>query len=299
MQLDGDRCPACRASRLKTSSVVASDMPAGYEIEIKECGACGFAWQWPPQRDLEASIQHAKTRYTAPQNSEYYKSDKRERVALEQVLFVESLTHRLGSLLDVGAGDGTFVKVAASRGWSAAGLDPAAPEEIIGNPSIRQTTLDNLGAEEFFDLVTLWDVIEHLDRPLDVLREAVEHVKPGGWLVVETGNFQSMDRVKAGSTWWAYAADHRWYFAPPIVKKMLTSLGLINIKCGDRVLRPGWQGNKQASAPWLGKHIKTALARPHHAAREFHGYMQEWAAKDKWPLWGGLSIFNMVGQRRL
>lgn len=298
MKLDGERCPACRGVRLIESSVNASDMPVGHVITVKECPVCDFAWQWPPQRDLQASIQHAKTRYTTDQDCSYYHPERREKVALEQLAFVESLARTPRRLLDVGAGDGAFVKVAASRGWSALGLDPAAPEEIVGNPAIRQITLDGLPAGELFDVVTLWDVIEHLDQPFEVLQEAVQRVRPGGWLVVETGNFQSLNRLKAGKSWWAYAADHRWYFSPPVVEQMFASLGLVNVKCGDRVLRPSWQGSRKAPPPWLGKHVRSALKKPHHVVDEIRSYLHHRTAAEKWPLWGGLSIFNMVGQRR-
>ena len=69
----------------------------------------------------------------------------------------------------------------------------------------RRRTLDSASGESFagcwpistadatYDIVTLWDVIEHVEDPLGLLISAMAHLRPGGWLVVETGNYQSAD----------------------------------------------------------------------------------------------------------
>lgn len=296
MKLDGAKCPSCHGGSLQTAAVHASDMEAGDTITVKACRDCCFAWQWPPQRNLESSIAHAKTRYSEPQDNDYYKPEQREKVASTQLGFVESLDPPGRRLLDVGAGDGAFVRVAAAHGWEVVGLDPAAPQAVAGNPSILQMTLEQLPADEQFDVITLWDVIEHLDFPLEVLAQAVTHLKPGGLLVAETGNYQSANRLHAGDSWWAYAADHRWYFAPPVVERMFRSLDLTDIQRADRVLRPGWQGDPQVR-PWLGGHIRSIIKRPDRTFRELGYYLRQRSAAQRWPHWGGLPIFSMVGRR--
>ena len=60
----------------------------------------------------------------------------------------------------------------------------------------------------------------------------------GGYLVLETGNYQSAERIISESDWWAYQADHRWFFAPKILHSLMEAAGLVDITYADLVFRP-------------------------------------------------------------
>ncbi|MEM8883586.1 MAG: class I SAM-dependent methyltransferase, partial [Planctomycetota bacterium] len=290
-----DACPACGDRELIEQTVHASDVPTGLMIGVRACPRCEFAWQWPPQRDLEQSVEHALRRYTENQSNDYYDPDRRRQVAKIQLGYIESLTSEVGSVLDVGCGDGAFIRNAAKRGWKAVGHDPGSPISMEGNPRLAQATLSDLDGDERFDVVTLWDVIEHLDEPESVLEAARARLKPGGWLVVETGNYQSLTRLQAGASWWAFAADHRWYFAPPILMQMLSELGLRDVRCPDRVLRPGWSGEVNPK-PWLRGTLQRILRNPVHTGREIRRHRQTHEANRRWPRWSGIPIFVVAGR---
>ena len=87
-------------------------------------------------------------------------------------------------LLDVGAHVGVFVDVARRRGWDAWGLEPsrwAVQEGRKQGVNLIQGTLHDAELDsESFDVVTMWDVVEHLADPLDDIREAARILKPGG-----------------------------------------------------------------------------------------------------------------------
>lgn len=100
-------------------------------------------------------------------------------------------------LLDVGAAYGAFMELARERGWEVSGLDVSA--KACGYAA-RERALEvfNGTLEEarfptgHFAAVTLWDVVEHLDRPRKVLREACRVLEPGGVLVILTINQRSL-----------------------------------------------------------------------------------------------------------
>ncbi|MDZ4695677.1 MAG: class I SAM-dependent methyltransferase [Deltaproteobacteria bacterium] len=94
------------------------------------------------------------------------------------------------SILDVGCGNGEFLTAAAERGCKTFGLDfSLAAAELCRERGLMADSGDFL-AYEFkdrspFDLVTFWDVCEHLQSPMDFIAKALTLVKPGGYVVVK------------------------------------------------------------------------------------------------------------------
>lgn len=95
------------------------------------------------------------------------------------------------SLLDVGAGNGYFVALAAREfGWRAVGLEISEREtrfahEMLGVGLLRE---DIAGHRGNYDVVTCFNVIEHVPAPRDFLAAVAARVKPGGMLALSTPN---------------------------------------------------------------------------------------------------------------
>jgi 2-polyprenyl-3-methyl-5-hydroxy-6-metoxy-1,4-benzoquinol methylase len=110
-----------------------------------------------------------------------------------------------GSLLDVGAGNGYFVRVAGKEfGMHAAGIE-------ISDMAVRFAR-DNLGVELIlgdvathqgeYDVVTSFNVIEHLENPQRHLADLLRVLKPGGSLVITTPNPRCIQRLAVGLEKW-------------------------------------------------------------------------------------------------
>lgn len=98
-----------------------------------------------------------------------------------------------GRVLDVGCAFGNFLKLAQSRGWSPCGveLSPYSSEVArrTGGFPVHTGPIGGCSYEPgSLDLVTFWDVIEHVVSPAADLRKARELLRPGGRLVVATDN---------------------------------------------------------------------------------------------------------------
>jgi len=98
-----------------------------------------------------------------------------------------------GRLLDIGCSTGLFLSLAVAQGWPAEGLEYSADaaEEARNKRglSVRTGALERgMYSPESFDVITLWDVIEHVPDPKSVLNLAAELLAPGGTLVVKTPN---------------------------------------------------------------------------------------------------------------
>ena len=148
---------------------------------IVRCNACGFMYQNPqpdPSWILSAYEEVVDTRYDDEREGRVH-TFSREIQQLAR--FTEP-----GRLLDVGSHVGVFVEVAGGMGWQAEGVEPSRwAAELARSRGLAVTcgTLDDLEAgHESYDLVTLWDVIEHLPDPLAELRRLGALVGPAACL---------------------------------------------------------------------------------------------------------------------
>jgi 2-polyprenyl-3-methyl-5-hydroxy-6-metoxy-1,4-benzoquinol methylase len=95
-----------------------------------------------------------------------------------------------GKICDIGCGVGYFLRVAQERGWAVAGidLDKAAVDIACQHGiDVRWETVEEMSfSDEEFDVVTLFNVIEHVPAPQTVLEEIRRVLKPGGLFVLET-----------------------------------------------------------------------------------------------------------------
>ncbi|PWB95616.1 class I SAM-dependent methyltransferase [Methylosinus sporium] len=112
---------------------------------------------------------------------------------------------RVGKVLDIGCGNGAFLRIAGSCGWETFGVDPD-PEAV--ETCVRQGSNVRLGgAEQFcdesgsFDVITMNHVIEHLHDPIAVLKMCNRLLKPDGRLWLETPNIDSLGHRRYGRDW--------------------------------------------------------------------------------------------------
>jgi SAM-dependent methyltransferase len=99
---------------------------------------------------------------------------------------------RPGRLLDVGCGTGGFVKIAKDAGWEAFGVElseSAANCAVERGVQVRAGTLEEQHfPPDYFDVVTLWDVLEHLPDPSKELMEIYRILKLDGFVVIRVPN---------------------------------------------------------------------------------------------------------------
>jgi SAM-dependent methyltransferase len=137
-----------------------------------------------------------------------------------------------GRALDVGCGPGVFLEVLRAQGWEVAGVEPsararAAAASRLGPGVVLPGTLaDARFAPASFDLVTFWDVLEHLPDPLGALRAARELLAPGGRLVIETQDVRSRAARLLGRRWHHYKhAEHLVHFHRGTLRRALEASG--------------------------------------------------------------------------
>lgn len=294
-------CPICSSSKLMKFKAHAFDTEEPTFVHITECKECCFAWQYPLGRTEQESAEHFEFNYKDKGNrvSDYFDPKKKRKISSLEFGFLSQLPVAERSLLDIGAGAGIFAEVAAENGWLVTAIDPALDvERLVGSRNITaiRGTTETLSDHELFDVITMWDVIEHVTNPVETLSNASAHLKDGGWLVIETGNYKSADRLAGGKRHWMYQLDHRWYFSPESMTHILLQLGFSEIVHSQKALRPGWAGSADYDGPSRAYLLKSVAKDPLNAPLHISTFCElrkarSWAA-------AGIGIFALAGQKQ-
>jgi SAM-dependent methyltransferase len=135
----------------------------------------------------------------------------REFVALDHVRFLEHCARQSpGSgrkLLDVGCGGGTFLHLARRRDFVPHGLDVSAQAVSVARDEygldVRQGHVEGNSWEDArFDFITMFHVLEHLPEPCAALKFAAARLKPGGSLIIQVPNADSLQARIFGTRWY-------------------------------------------------------------------------------------------------
>lgn len=216
----------------------------GHHPQIVACKNCGYVYANP--RWSEDELMQA---YGAVED-ETYVTERVGRVLTFQkhLQHMEKWTGEGNgrSLLDIGAYIGVFVEEAQKSGWQAMGVEPsdwaaAAAQERGLNVIVGTQDAPELQGKTF-DVVTMWDVIEHVDSPSEEMAKAYHLLKPGGWLVMHTMDIDSLTAKLMGGRWPWFMDMHLHYFSQKTMAQMLAQNGYELIWSGvqGRYLRLGY-----------------------------------------------------------
>lgn len=127
-----------------------------------------------------------------------------------------------GSLLDIGAGTGDFLKMAQGKGWEVYGTEPNKnAAQLAFEKGIELESSLNDFEEKQFDVVTLWHVLEHIPNLDETIVKLSNFVKPNGTLIIAVPNFKSFDAKHYGKFWAAFDAPrHLWHFSKQSMQKL-------------------------------------------------------------------------------
>lgn len=242
-------------------------------FDFVSCAGCGLLFVDPrPTRRVLAT-------FYAQSESERLKLEilERTRAARQSRLFAPRaewiatvLRPEGGRLLDVGCGNGIFLDLFLGRsGWELLGVDPS-PDAVArcGERGIRavQSEIEGFDDAEGFDVITVWEVLEHVFDPLGVLRRCQGLLRPGGSLVLTTPNVSGFDYLIQGpDSTNVLAPVHLNYFNPDSLRTMLGRAGFTGIEITTPgqldvdIVRNYWEaGGMRGRHPFLDRLVRGA-----------------------------------------
>ena len=204
-----------------------------FEHDFWRCSACKLERIFPQPEDDVLSKIYGKDYFEegwgfSPEKKE---SIKRMKKATFRRYLKEIDISRISKVLDCGAGLGYMLEVAKEFGWepyaveiSSFGADMC--RKIVGEKNVFQGDITELDFSGYyrssgFDLITMFDFIEHTKDPLATLNRAREIITDGGYLLITTPRVDGLLRKIMGKYWFHYKLEHLWYFSTCSIKLLL------------------------------------------------------------------------------
>lgn len=204
-------CPLCGGRVLKKSLRPKDHLISQERFQLTECQHCGFCQTNPrptPDRighyyESPDYISHTST--PKDLTSRLYRWVRKLATKGKYRLIHQHLPH--GTVLDVGCGTGEFLAYLGSRGYRTQGVEPSTPAraQAIANHGLDiLPQLEQVPAQEQFDVITLWHVLEHVHDLRDTLKKLHARTKPGGRLILAVPDRESWDAAHYQADWAAY-----------------------------------------------------------------------------------------------
>jgi SAM-dependent methyltransferase len=185
-------CPMC-SNRLDPYLQAVSDPGTGQKFDVLKCVVCGIGITSP----APAKLQDHYAEYYGARHSITATFCDRRRIALVTRMTGPGRGRRL---LDIGCGEGTFLRIASQHGWSATGTELSeAPAQHSDLQIFR--TLDECAAHGPFDCVTLWHSLEHMEDPWAVIARIRRLVAEDGVLLIAVPDFDGLQARTFGRNW--------------------------------------------------------------------------------------------------
>jgi len=168
-----------------------------------------------------------------------------------------------GKILDIGTAGGGFLEAAQKLNYEAWGLEPSAylvEQAAQRGLQVKQGTIEsNPFPEQEFDMICLWDVIEHLTDPKKSLEHIKPLLKPNGILLINFPDIGTWMAKLAGKRFWWILSVHLHHFTESTLKKLC---GLHGFEC--IYLKPYWQILEFGYLQKMAIHLKIPGGKPFH-----------------------------------
>lgn len=236
MPLENLRCELCHNTHFK-EYFRGSDLLHGKpgDFWVLECTDCGL-YSIYPRLNPDQLDEYYPTNYISfPKAIEDEKSFYRR---LDRSYGLEKRCREIirragekGRILDVGCATGIFLNGMEKRGWICDGVEPSPyaanyARERFHLKVFKGFLEDAEYPEESFDVITMWDVLEHVPHPDQVVGKIEKLLKRDGWLVLSLPNAESWERYIFQKYWAGWDVPRHFnVFTPKTIAQLLTSKG--------------------------------------------------------------------------
>ena len=141
----------------------------------------------------------------------------RDRTARKHLRIVQKYAQS-GRLLDVGCASGLFLLHARRAGWDVTGIEPNeklcedARKRLKGQGQVQCVPLEAAQLDGGFDVISLWDVLEHVPGPRSFLELCHHLLQLGGYLFLNVPDLDSLEARILGRRWPLLLPEHLNYF---------------------------------------------------------------------------------------
>ena len=206
-------------------------------FSIMRCNNCGLLYVNPQPDAQELSAYYPPAYFELFLDKEIPGQRKKtlEKKCQQRLRVIQRFKEK-GRVLDIGCADGYFLHCLKREGWEVAGVEPSEfaakkAKEEYGIPVSCGELLDARYPDNCFDVISLFETLEHVPKPLETLWEIKRILKSDGLLVGTVPNFASLQRRIFSRHW--YCVDpprHLFYFTRNVLCAILEKSGFSSVR---------------------------------------------------------------------
>lgn len=236
IELEYVRCLICNGNNeepfIEAKNLHGSHLISEKKFSLVRCKNCGLVYLNP---------RPAKKEINKYYGCDYYSTKGRFKTFIAELILPYFILRKrntiiqfkkLGKILDVGCGNGDFLSfLSLNNKWELYGVEP----NPIGYNFSKQKIKDNIFNKDlldckfptnYFDIVTMWHVLEHIYEPNEQLREINRTLKDDGLLIIAVPNIRGFGFKMSRANWFHLDAPrHLYHYDSITIKKILNKNG--------------------------------------------------------------------------
>lgn len=207
------------------------------KFTISKCLECDFIFVKNILSEKQLDLYYSDEQSNDPDDPIYADEINQDNLNYyyKKLLYLLSkLKFNNGNLLDIGCNRGQFLNLAKDK-FDVYGIERAKAAYLIaqrnfGKKIFTGTLKDYPLKKEFFNVITLMDVFDHLINPITELKKIEQMLVPGGVVIIKIHNIDCLLSKITGKNFYAILPPfHLSYFSPSNIKSLLLSLGYENV----------------------------------------------------------------------
>jgi 2-polyprenyl-3-methyl-5-hydroxy-6-metoxy-1,4-benzoquinol methylase len=238
-------CPLCESPDF-IPYLLCKDYTVSQEnFNIVVCQKCDFKFTNPRPDDNEIGAYYQSETYISHSDTNQGLINKiyqgvRKFTLKSKLNLINKLVDKMETgnhewwfsnrLLDIGCGTGMFLKVCKENGWLVTGTEPddnTRKKAIEHTNAIISPDFMSLPDHEFFDVITLWHVLEHISDLKAGIKKLNSLLSANGFLIVAVPNHTAYDAQKYQQYWAAYDVPrHLSHFSPKNIEHLFSENGM-------------------------------------------------------------------------
>jgi SAM-dependent methyltransferase len=214
-------------AKIGAFSFASRKMPEYMHPRLLECKACDLLYASPAATPESLASAYGEAGFDGGETSAY--------AARTYGRLLARFAHRLrrrDAALDVGAGDGAFLRELLRAGFrNVVGIEPSRAPVACAGPDVKaflrqEVFRPGAFAAESFDLITCFQTIEHVDDPLALCHDACRALRPGGAFFLIGHNRRALSARLLGRKSPIFDIEHLQLFSPESFRRLLSAAGL-------------------------------------------------------------------------